>query len=99
MTKATETPEKASLLHHMATVAAGQEVVTIKTVDGKSATGKLDAVFADGLSLMVADHKLYFPLAGTCGLRFILRRTPRDRRGRNGGRSRLSWHTEGPPHE
>ena len=64
MTKATETPEKASLLHHMATVAAGQEVVTIKTVDGKSATGKLDAVFADGLSLMVADHKLYFPPAG-----------------------------------
>jgi hypothetical protein len=36
MTTATETPDKASLLHHMATVAAEQEV-TVKTVDGKSA--------------------------------------------------------------
>jgi hypothetical protein len=63
MTTATETPDKASLLHHMATVAAEQEV-TIRTIDGKSATGKFDAVFADGLSLMVHDHKLYFPLKG-----------------------------------
>jgi hypothetical protein len=58
MTKATET-----LLHHIATVAAEQEV-TVRTVDGKSATGKFDAVFADGLSLIVHDHRMYFPLKG-----------------------------------
>jgi hypothetical protein len=44
MTKATEAPEQASLLNHLATVAAEQEI-TVKMVDGKSTKGKFDAVF------------------------------------------------------
>jgi hypothetical protein len=58
MTTATET-----LLHHIGTVAAEQEI-TVKMVDGKSTKGKFDAVFADGLSLMDRDVKMYVPLKG-----------------------------------
>ena len=43
---------------------AAEQDVAIKTVDGKSTTGKFDTVFADGLSIVVGAHKIYFPLAG-----------------------------------
>ena len=58
MTTATET-----LLHHIGTVAAEQGI-TIRTADGKSTKGKFDTVFTDGLSIVVGDHKAYFPLTG-----------------------------------
>jgi hypothetical protein len=44
-------------------VAAEQEV-TVRMLDGKSTTGKFDAVFAEALSLLVHDDKMYFPVAG-----------------------------------
>jgi hypothetical protein len=77
MTKATEAPEKAgttlaaarpqiSLLHHMAAVLAMQgsaeHGVTVKMVDGGLTKGKFDSAFTDGLSLVVGNHKEYFPL-------------------------------------
>ena len=58
MTTATET-----LLHHIGTVAAEQGI-TIRTADGESTKGKFDTVFTDGLSIVVGDHKAYFPLTG-----------------------------------
>jgi hypothetical protein len=58
MTKAMET-----LLHHIATVAA-EQWITIRTADGESTKGKFDTVFTDGLSIVVGNHKDYFPLTG-----------------------------------
>jgi len=57
-----------SLLRHMAAVLAtdateGREII-VKMVGGQLTRGKFDTVFTDGLSLVVGNHREYFPLTG-----------------------------------
>jgi hypothetical protein len=52
---------KGSLLHHLAANAQGRTVTVCRT-DGQRSDGQLETAYTDGLSLIIAGMRTYFPL-------------------------------------